>query len=360
MAHGNNKLIVGIPFGYWSTNIGNSFFQLGAETVLSKILPQGVVRLPDFAGYCHPGRSLEGRSFNSLTHKAPDVLILVGPFLTPHTMKILGPALERFTNRGGRIAAIGAGMMDYDLPADFLSQFFERFKFVFISTRDSDTFARLQPFMGPGGLHDGIDPAFFISDVAEEYGLTKQGMSATENKLLAMNLDQSSARAVLSLRAFEGSEVLDVAGSRIYARLPNLDGESIIRNHFMRVLRSFSVSHYALGDVSVVHTEHRFNPYFGRRIYSDRAVFSSDTPEGYLSIYHESDLLITSRVHACVAATALGTPSMFLSSSPRAALLERVGIDFSSGQRIEPSELGINSAKSIYIKELSGLINEKL
>lgn len=352
-------MIVGIPFGYWSTNIGNAFFQLGAEKVLSKILPRKVVRLPDFAGYCHPGRSLKDRSFNSLTHKAPDVLVLVGPFLTPHSMKILGPELERFTNRGGRVAAIGAGMMNYGLSADFLRQFFERFKFAFISTRDSETFARLQPFLGPEVLHDGIDPAFFISDVAEEYGLTMQP-PATKNKLLAMNLDQCSTRAVLSLRAFEGSELLDVAGSSIYARLPKLDGEGIFRNHIMRVLRSFSVSDYALGDVSIVQTEHRFNPYFGRRIYSDRAVFSSDTPEGYLSIYHDSDLLITSRVHACVAATALGTPSMFLSSSPRAALLERVGIDFSSGQRIEPSELGISSAKSLYIEELSGLINEKL
>jgi hypothetical protein len=51
----------------------------------------------------------------------------------------------------------------------------------------------------------------------------------------------------------------------------------------------------------------------------------SDVPEDYLTVYSQSKITYSDRVHACVATLAYGNEARLFSKTPRKALFDRVG-----------------------------------
>ena len=69
---------IAIVAGYWSTNIGNSFFQLGAEYLLHQVFPEDrVVMLSDQPGYWNVRLGNPANALGLLEHVALDYLVIL-------------------------------------------------------------------------------------------------------------------------------------------------------------------------------------------------------------------------------------------------------------------------------------------
>lgn len=81
--------------GYWSTNIGNSFFQLGAQYVLRESFPYAKSALvADQPGYYNVNRGNPRNAFIPVEHMSIDYLAILGPFLRPECRGIWGETIE--------------------------------------------------------------------------------------------------------------------------------------------------------------------------------------------------------------------------------------------------------------------------
>ena len=74
--------VIALVGGYWSTNIGNSFFQLGAKFLSEQVFPDGrVIMLSDQPGYWNVRQGNPANAFILLEHIPMDYLVIQGPFL---------------------------------------------------------------------------------------------------------------------------------------------------------------------------------------------------------------------------------------------------------------------------------------
>ena len=81
-----------------------------------------------------------------------------------------------------------------------------------------------------------------------------------------------------------------------------------------------------IGGYQIVRPEHRFNPHITWKIYKHSNALASDEPFTYFTIYANTKLTLSDRVHACVATLAYGKPAMLFTPSPRARLFERLAL----------------------------------
>ena len=156
---------VAVVAGYWSTNIGNSFFQLSADYVLKQAFPEArVVLVADQPGYYNVRQGNPKNALVPMESMPIDYLVILGPFLRPEYERIWGRTIERLSARGVRIMVLSAGMMDYSEElVEKARRWLGKVEPYVLTTRDEETyhnFADLAEYS-----FDGIDFAFFISDL---------------------------------------------------------------------------------------------------------------------------------------------------------------------------------------------------
>jgi hypothetical protein len=83
--------------------------------------------------------------------------------------------------------------------------------------------------------------------------------------------------------------------------------------------------------------------------------FTWDLPDPYLALYAHAALVLSDRVHACVAALAYGRPAMLFSKSPRALILERVGANRIEQRPITISQDELRGEKEKMIRFLRSI-----
>lgn len=314
-----------IMVGYWSTNIGNSFFQLGAEYLIKQVCPDDrVVALSDQPGYWNVKQGNPPHAIDYLAHVDMDYLVILGPYLRPEYPKIWQPTLRKLVNRGVKIIVLSAGMMDYSESTIEQSRRWltEIPPHIFI-TRDSETYS----LFGDLATHamDGVDVATFVSDI-------HQPLSTTLPPYVVFNFDQIPEPIV---NIDEGGviqkneEVIRLNGSALKFSFPEKELGLAHRYKPYLFLRSLlphrtSVPESIAGKL-IIRTDHRFNPMFIRKSYAAPNSFVSDVPQTYLNLYANTEATFSNRVHACVATLAYGKPAKLFSKSPRAYLLDRLG-----------------------------------
>lgn len=312
---------------WWSTNIGNSFFQISTQHVLNTLLPDDkVVPLSDQPGFWNVEKGNPANAFLPLEYlEDADYLVLSGPIFRPEFDRIYLDTLRRVREKGTEVVIFGAGMMNYE--EKWVKQYRRWLRELEVHTlvsRDSNTYEALHDCVGHA--YDGIDVAFFIGDAYEP-------VSMHEDKYVVYNFDKTAEPTIELLRDTSEAENYDVVAdweenNQIGVRQPTL------RTYLSGLTRAFSfVDSYiprtyptSFGEYDIVRTDHRFNPMLQRKVYEAPNSFASDTPYGYLNIYANARAVISCRVHACVATLAFGNPALFVYRTPRAKLLDRVGV----------------------------------
>jgi hypothetical protein len=320
-----NKTIA-IVSSYWSTNIGNSFFQLGAEYLLRSAFPQAqIVLVADQPGYYNVKRGNPKNAFIPLEYMPIDYLAILGPFLRPEYEGIWGSTIERLSKRGVRILILSAAMMDYSAElVERSRRWLTQVKPYILTTRDEETYHNFADLVEY--TYNGIDAAFFISDFYEPVPLNV-------GEYVVFNFDKVPEPYVEIVdRERDNADYAFKFGGKIW----NVNFPSL-RTKFCRRYRAFSFIEPLLGrgrpyptelnGLSIVRTDHRFNPLLLRKAYKGPNSFVCDIPWPYLDIYSQASCVFSNRVHACVVALAYGRPAMLFYKTPRARLLQRVGVE---------------------------------
>lgn len=302
--------------GYWSTNIGNSLFQISAQGLL-KDLGLKTIWVPDVPGYINVKKGNPNTYFEFLDHLDIDFLCIQGPFFRKEFDRIYLDLLQKASSRGIKIIGLGVGAMHYDsLSIQYYKNWIEKINFSFISTRDRLTYDFLQPHIK--NLHDGIDLGFLIRYYAP------QPKFINNEKVVCFNFDQ-----IPEIKLFKTQHGEIKIGSENYGYKKSFSGEpkGILKKAMPYILPYFKK--YTISEIEnfkIIRTDHRFNPYSRKKIYNNPNSFAMDTPDGYLLAYANSELTLSNRVHANVATLSYGNRAMYFSNSKRAKLIDRVGL----------------------------------
>lgn len=310
--------------GYWSTNIGNSFFQLGTKYLLEQLFPDDkVLLLSDQPGYWNVKQGNPANAFILLEHIPIDYLVIQGPFLRPEFDKIWLHTLRKLHAKGVKIVVVSAGMMDYSSAAikQYRTWLTEIPPFVF-TTRDEETYNHIADCAEHA--YNGIDVAFFVSDLFKPVALDLE-------KFVVFNFDKDPEPRVLLNEQYQLKSspdyVFEFDNQSWVLQFPKLRTYLSRRFKFYPFVDAFLPRPYLtrIGNYQIVRTDHRFNPLLLKKVFKAPRAFVSDLPYSYLNLYANADLVLSNRVHACVAALAYGRSAMLVSKSPRARLLKRVG-----------------------------------
>lgn len=314
---------IAIVAGYWSTNIGNSFFQLGALYSLQHAFPQADVGLvADQPGYWGVTKGNPANALDMLSWMSPDCLVILGPYLRPEFPRIWGRSLDALRRKNVKLVVLGAGMMDYSKRA------FAQAKAwlahcppdVFV-TRDHPTYQELGHLARHA--YDGVDMAAFVSDLHPP----------RPNALppyVVFNFDQRPEPIVKPVNLdYTGPGAVRFDGQTWRFAFPRVEDLLAKRSKAWPYARALlpSARKYPeyLGNKLIVRTDHRFNPMVLRKAYAGPNSFASDVPYTYLDLYGNAEATFSNRVHACVATLSYGRPALLFSTSPRAYLLDRLG-----------------------------------
>lgn len=311
---------IGIYAGYWSTNIGNSYFQRGCEYLFRQAFPDAnIFFIADEAGYINPKAGNPANSFNSILNIKMDIAVILGPFIRPEVSKIAIPTLLALKKKGIRVIALGVGMMDYQKSTiEYANKVLNEIKPDIFMTRDNPTY---EAFSKSCKLaYNGIDLGFFSSDV---YG----NAPGLDGDYVTFNFDQLPEPIVSSDQLGEFPFEFNGKG---YSLSFNKRRKKFAEKGFLyQIFDGLFLSqkyNESFDGLPIIRTDHRYNPAILKRIYRYPNTIASDIPEPYWAAYKNTKLTISNRVHACVATLSFGNPAWLFTKSPRSYLLDRVGV----------------------------------
>jgi hypothetical protein len=324
--------------GGWSGNIGNAFFNLGTQHVLSAAVPDSrVVLLSDQAAYWRMGpfgyRTEPANSLRYWERLRPDYVVLQGSVLTEQFPRVWGSALRALQAAGVKLLLVGVGYFDYsDREKAVCREFLSECRPYVLVSRDSETYDSLRGLAEHA--HDGIDSAYFLPDVL-------QPVDADMPAYVVVNFDKGP-EPVLEVSAEPAGThgpgqqralVEFPFGGRVWrASFPGARARlgACLGKWYPYVLGPLGLAgstQEKVGDYTIVRTDHQVNPILLGKVFRGPNAFGGDIPYTYLNLYANAELTLSDRVHAVVATLAYGKPAMLFSKSGRARILERVGAD---------------------------------
>lgn len=345
---------IALAAGYWSTNIGNAFFNLGTKYVLENALPGWQVRfvsdMPGYWSFWNKSRGNPPTAANVWKLITPDYIVLNGPCLTRFLGPIWSDTLEYQLNRGAQLVILSAGQMEYTKEeVSHVREVLRRYRPVLLTSRDRtvyETFGDLAE-----SAYDGIDTGFFASD----YHPRRQWW---EKPYIVSSFDYlPEPRLVQDAESYQGplSARLEIGGKEYRVVFPRLDVALSRRWRWWRYLKgALRLDHPEassfLDGYLLVRPEHRANPMFVSKTYAAANGFVSDIPYTYLDLYSNAELILSDRVHACVAALAYGRRAVFFGETGRSRLLGRLLPDAESGRVLELEESVLAREKQAMIR----------
>ncbi len=291
---------VGYIGGSWSTNIGNSFYNLGALWLLKNIYgDDNVSFIPDPPQVYWDSLS---HDYNLISNLDVDLLIISGPIFGGNLKTIYKNIFDNATKKGQSIGFISAGSVLYtEEEAYLVSEFLNQYKISFVFTRDSDTYKLYNKKLNTV-VFDGLCTSMFL-----------------DNAISPINLD--SNHAVFNFSYFHDPEIIKTNDTWTVAKR-----------------RLFKPIQTTLLNYPIVRI--KSSPYFPniKFIKSTRLVFPrenmyySDLPYGYLSILRSAKYVFSDRVHTCAAGLIFGSKCMYIKGGSRSkdgrnSLFLRLGLE---------------------------------
>jgi len=278
--------------GAWSSNIGNAFYNLGAEWLVRRI-QQDAIFFPESPRWKFDVK----RDFDPIGELDCELVVLVGPCLNRRLEFVYGQTFEKLYERGVMVGYISAGMGEYsEEEAEKVGAFLLRFPPRFISTRDDATLEMIRPF-SKCPTFSGLCTSMFLNDAINPPHLKGS------KRYIVLNFDSNK----------EPEFIFDTSGTAIKtdrtAKHPPLEvnGYRVIRTSNLGIDKGVS------------------------EIYRKPSTYHSDLPLGYCSILQGAECVYSERVHTCAAALILGSKVQFVQHSARSfekrnLLFDRIGV----------------------------------
>lgn len=346
-----------LVYGFWGQNIGNAFFNVGGKWIVENTFGPNVSEIQDQPAYRTFHKKHSGNpknDFNLLQYIDTDYVVLQGPMLTTSFRAIWEPTFKALKERGIKILMISAGFFKYtDEEFDSARSFLKQYPPDLISSRDARTYEKIKD-LSPL-THSGIDSAFFWPRAYKPVPLKT-------DPYITVNFDQYPEPNITCSKSPVDPSVVSSADKSF---------EAIGRHWALKQpgwLKKFSAAGQwqcylgarldmrslpeSIDGLRVMRPEHRVNPHVTWKVYGQPGAIGSDEPFTYFTVYSQTELTLSDRVHACVATLAAGKPAMLCHPTPRAYLFERLGLD---KIREEPVTLDLEFLKQEQEAELAFL-----
>lgn len=316
--------------GCWSTNVGNAFFNLGADFVLKKVFGNENVNMVMDQSAFTPGWTRKKGNIpwavNYWEHLNVDYVCLLGPILSEAFLAIWKPTLDVLKERGIKYMILSAGMMKYNVNViSEIKEYFEDNPPYVITTRDRETYEMFKNDVPR--IYDGICFAFFVPDYYKPF---------TNNfgDIMAINFDKIDEPLFYVDEPNKKTDIeFEFEGHCYGMKFKGLAGIGLKTDRFTDAL-IYALSPLPrgkrpekIGDFTVIRPDHRYNPMFIRKVFRYPNSFCADIPHTYADIYANSKLTISDRVHACALTLAYGNAAYLLAKTNRSGLLTRVGAE---------------------------------
>lgn len=310
--------------GYWCTNIGNAFYNLGAEYVLRQVFgDENVHMIFDQTAYINRGKNIP-TAVDYYAHLNVDYVVLLGPVLTRNFLNIWRATLDALKKRGIGYMILSAGMMKTDAwSIENIKAYFKENPPYLMTTRDRDTYREFSGCVDK--IYDGICFAFFMPECVKP-------VSTDLKPVLAVNFDKIDEPRLYLDEEKDADMSFGFGGHTISLKYKGLLS-SIARKTdrftdaliYMKSILPRGKRPEKLGEYTIIRTDHRFSPMFKGKAFRYANSFCADVPQTYANIYAEAELTLSDRVHACAVTLAYGNAACFFAKTGRSALLERVG-----------------------------------
>ncbi len=284
---------IGYIAGFWATNIGNSFYNLGALYLLKKIFgEQNVFFIPD------PPQWLwnVNNEYDFISKLDLDIVFISGPCLDHRFLKkIYKKIFDNLTKNNTKIVFISAGAGTYSSTEkndneDFLNDY----KIELIMTRDENTYnlyknTKIKTF-------NGLCTSMFLNNAVN----TAPVINKQEYNIF--NFSKSDEPII----------------------------EKVEHKYVVKKKKFFQKFQNTLDGLKVIRTNNSMFNRFKQIVYDRDNIYYSDLPWGYISILKNANLVFSDRVHTCACALIMGSKAMYVRSSKRSldgrySLFNRIG-----------------------------------
>jgi hypothetical protein len=314
--------------GFWSTNIGNAFYNLGILYALeSAFANANILFLGDHPGWFWKNRKKYRNSEVLIDDIECDYMIISGPLFCSRVRQMWTKSLQRIRAKGTKIVLMSAGSLEYTKEEyNQCKIFLKEIKPYLIMTRDNDTYIIMtrdnDTYRAYGEFaeysYDGICFAFFCSDYLSD-------SPKIESEDIIFCFDKG-----------HDYDVIEKCGSDIINLLNQGNWFSKIKPSILkRSYKASKISQY--NKYRIVRPYHESNPPLFRKKFKSNLLgykefnrpncYIADIPEGYLYLYRNAKMTIAERVHSCVPAIAFGNYAWLISKTKRSRLFSRIGLD---------------------------------
>lgn len=331
---------VAVVSGQWGQNIGNAFFNLGGFYLMEQVFgPESVGFFQDQPNYRTLHNKFEGNPENYIDfvrYLDIEYLVLQGPVLNSWMNKSWEKTFKELKKSGVKIILNSCAFFKFtSSEISSVKNFLEEYPPHLILTRDSRTYEILKGWIPEVPKYDGIDAGFFLNRAVKPFSTKSDCQYMVSNfdrypepnisvggrpkaRMNALEVIFKNQKIWLETPKFQN---FTAHKSKIWSYLGDLFDRRRLPNEFI--------------DLKIIRPEHRYYPHMTHKIYRQPNSLSSDEPWTYISIYSNSNLTLSDRVHACVATLAFGNPAMLFTPSPRSALFGRVGLGDISKKIVE-------------------------
>ena len=299
--------------GFWATNIGNAFYNIGILWLLRNVYGiDNVYFIPDPPQWFWNTKI----NYDLISKLNVDLVIISGPCFNFKIKKVYEDIFNNLKKKQISVGFVSVGASAYSSnETEYVKKFLNQYDVRFIITRDYETYRLYNEYQCQ--VYNGLCGSMFLNEALS--------LPNIEDKYVVYAFDFHN-------EPYMGNNEKYYV-KRKYSILPQkeINGIKIVRcNH-----TSFSRIKYLIFN--------KPNQYY------------SDLPYGYLTIYKNADVILTNRVHACCAGLILGTPAMYIknskrSYSSRSHLFERIGVANIFNEPVLLNCDYINSEKNEMIK----------
>jgi len=296
--------------GFWATNIGNAFYNLGAIHLLENVFgSNNVYFVPDPPQWYWRTNN----DYSLLANLDIDLCVISGPCLTmgrsPTIKSIYKSIFDKFKANGIKLALLSVGSYN-NCPkeASAIADFLNLYNISFMSTRDRNTY-NLYKNLVSFPIFDGICTSMFLNDAVKTVPLSADSYTV-------FNFEKKY-EPVISMN----KGVVEIKKRRRLSFQSEFNGNKIVRTN-----------------------NEPFSRFSGLK-FDRKNTYYSDLPYGYLSILKHAKNVFSDRVHTCAATLIYGGAAMFIKGSNRSRdarnlIFQRIGVGDDIG--IRPCKLDMN------------------
>ena len=319
-------------------NIGDGFYQFSILGLFQKNFPDWDVKMMDgpIQRAFRPSNRFSKNSFDIMPFYKADLYVLSGPILGWKFVEEYGPFIKKIKEEGADYLILSTHTRE-EFRSE-IAEFFRKYPPIGLASRDSYTYNLFNNYVE--NCYDGVCTAFLVSKTCSVPDVD------VSNKVL-LSIYRGYEPKAISLK-MDGDRLID----------SSVSVSPVVKARWHKILRHFEWMRYFPREISgyeVIRPVQDIGYKYSHLNFARPNSYLSYNPLSYLSLYKNTMLTISDRVHSVVPTLSYGNPAVFVGTTKRSKLFDRMGLEYSNREvlRLDPSLLDVEYDSLVaWIKEV--------